>query len=87
MTWNGDALMIVLPKHKADQEGSKAYPKAVYANPKDPVICPITWLGIKILTCGGMLGVHQAQTLEEQRGAVFPGGKQNARFSKWLLGK
>jgi len=31
MTWIGDALVVNLPKTKGDQEGSKSYPKHMYA--------------------------------------------------------
>lgn len=42
ITWIGDALVInKLPRHKGDQEGSHVYPKNVFANPLDPLICPV----------------------------------------------
>ncbi len=48
ISWNMDALTIVFPKHKGDQEGTFAFPKHVYANPNEPSICPILALAIYI---------------------------------------
>ena len=39
--WEGDAMTIIFPKHKGDQEGEHCAPKHVYANPQNPAICPI----------------------------------------------
>ena len=50
MSWIGDALVVNLPKTKGDQDGSKSYPKHVYANPHDPSICPILHLALKVVS-------------------------------------
>jgi hypothetical protein len=49
MSWAGDSLVISLPKQKNDQEGSRNYPRHIYANSEDPAICPILALGIIFL--------------------------------------
>ncbi len=38
ITWSNDSLVITLPRHKGDQEGSNAYPKHVFANPLSPEV-------------------------------------------------
>ena len=52
-----DHLLVYFAHSKTDQEGRLAkYPRAVYANPLDPWICPITALGVYLIcisTCVG----------------------------------
>jgi hypothetical protein len=48
LSWEQDSLVVIVPKHKGDQEGNKSYPKHVYANPDDPAICPILALAVTI---------------------------------------
>lgn len=50
ITWEGDSLVVTLPKTKNNQEGVDVYPKHVYANVLDPIICPVLALGIKLLS-------------------------------------
>jgi hypothetical protein len=50
ITWINDSLLITLPRHKGDQEGANCYPKHVFANPLNPVVCPILSLGIHLLS-------------------------------------
>lgn len=44
--WEGDSLLISTPKTKADQEGIKCFARHLYANPTQPVICPVLALAI-----------------------------------------
>ena len=44
--WEGDAMMIIFPKHKGDQEGEH------YANPQNPAIYPILAFAVYIWTIG-----------------------------------
>jgi hypothetical protein len=48
ISWEGDALVITIPKHKGDQDGDHAYPRHVYANPQNPTICPVLALAVAI---------------------------------------
>lgn len=48
VSWEEDALVIATPKSKSDQEGAKCFGRHLYANPSNPVICPI--LAFAILT-------------------------------------
>jgi hypothetical protein len=76
ISWSGDALVIELPRHKGDQEGASVYPKHVFANALDPLICPILHLGIK-LCCSNKLDLN--------KNCVFEGSKVENKFSKWLM--
>ena len=49
VVWENDAMVITLPKTKSNQEGVETYPKHVYANPFDPVICPVLAMGLKLI--------------------------------------
>ena len=40
LSWEGDAPLVLTPKHKSDQERYNCYPKHVYANPENPFVCP-----------------------------------------------
>ena len=41
ISWKEDAMVVVFPKTKSDQEGKNCSPKHVFANTKHPEICPI----------------------------------------------
>jgi hypothetical protein len=48
ISWEMDALQFTMPKQKNDQEGAREFPKHVYANPFDPIVCPVLAVGIKL---------------------------------------
>ena len=50
--WSGDALTVILPKHKSNQSGENEIPKHIYAVPNNPFICPILSLAIFVLSKG-----------------------------------
>ena len=39
-----------MPKQKGDQDGSRAFPRHIYANPRDPILCPILALSLHIFS-------------------------------------
>jgi hypothetical protein len=78
ITWKQDAMCIVFPKHKGDQEAKRSYPKHVYANPSNPEICPVLSLALYIWTMG-----PRANTTNR---LVFSGKARDTEenFGKWL---
>jgi hypothetical protein len=54
MKWYKDCIAFNIPKDKAHQSGDEGTLgiKHVYANPLDPVQCPILALGISFLNYG-----------------------------------
>jgi hypothetical protein len=77
ITWKEDALVVVFPQHKGNQEGKNTSPKHVYANPEEPMICPILSLAIYIF-CEG-------QRFEGGNHCLFGvPSNEDHRFSKWL---
>ena len=68
-----DSHIFIVPKSKSDQEGVKLDPKLVFANSRNPYICPIFALGLYTLC------LRQQDPVE-----IFPGGNQLFRFSKAL---
>lgn len=75
LKWDGDALLIHLVKHKADQEGTRTDPKHCYANPFNPTACIVTALGVYF----AILGYPRAVTE-----LVFDGNRQQDRFIEAL---
>ena len=75
ISWDNDSLVIVFPSHKGDKDGKKAIPKHVYANTKEPSICPILSLAIYLFTKG--------YDREGSKTTLFPGDAES-KFSKWL---
>jgi hypothetical protein len=74
--WADDSLIVRLPKHKGDQEGDRALlvDRHVYANPIEPVVCPI--LSLAVLTyCKGFRQVGGRQQ-------VFEGHRTENKFSE-----
>ncbi len=78
LSWENDSLVVILPKHKGDQEGSRVYPKHVYANPILPEICPILSLAIYVFSTNCF---HR----EGSDWMLFQGGHQETKFSHWLV--
>lgn len=76
ISWENDCLVIVLPRHKGDQEGRNAFPKHIFANPLNPAVCPVLALAIYVFTKG-----YQR---DEAKPLLF-GHNSEQRFSKWLI--
>lgn len=74
--WNGDCMIVQLPRHKGDPEGLRSYEKHIYANPHDLLICPVL-----------AMGLHIVCTSFRENNAVFAGSSIESKFSKWLLSK
>lgn len=68
MTWRGDTLMVT-----RDGQGQ---PKHVYANPTDPMVCPILSLGVYFATVG----------LTDGGDRLFPGSNLGSRLNHMLTG-
>lgn len=78
ISWEMDALIFNIPKQKNDQEGARAYPRHVYANPDDPIICPVLSIALKLFC-----SVH-ISNLSNDTMNVFPGNHEESRYSEWL---
>ena len=73
LSWSGDSMVISIPKHKADQEGSRRIDAHVYANPVNPALCPVLSMAVYILCF-----------IVRRENTLFQGKSQDARFSKHL---
>ena len=51
-SWEGDSLLIAMPKHKGDQEVNNRYPKHIFSNTVDPNISPFLSMAILIFSSG-----------------------------------
>jgi hypothetical protein len=61
ISWQNDSLIISIPKHKGDQAGAQCFPRHVYANPLNPVICPILSLAVYIFCKPFLHDYHQTE--------------------------
>ena len=76
LVWKDDHLTVASARSKNDQCGEFSFPRSVYANPKEPAICPILSLAVYILSRPFRNeGVHPA---------LFDGPDQSDRYSKIL---
>ena len=73
LSWVDDALCVDCFITKSDQTAKKATSKHIYANPRNPVICPITNLGMYLMTAPQPASDATSHFL-------FPGAKQAGRF-------
>ncbi len=72
LEWIGDALGVYFAHMKNDQAGERPRdPRHVYANPLDPIICPILALGIYLMAF--------PLVTDPPRTHLFAGGKQYSR--------
>jgi hypothetical protein len=75
--WEEDAMVVVFPTQKNDNENKRMSPKHVYANPNNPEICPILAFAVFIWS-NGFRRSNSKKT-------VFGETKDNeTRFSTWL---
>jgi hypothetical protein len=76
MKWYNDCIAFNIPKDKAHQSGDEGTQgiKHVYANPLDPVQCPILALGISLL-CNTCMGTNRV---------LFNHKFMEENFNKWL---
>jgi hypothetical protein len=77
LSWQGDCLVILVPKTKTDQSASSIHPRHVYANPYEPEICPILSLAVFVFS-------HPFR-YARNKNSLFAGSYQNNRFGKILL--
>lgn len=77
INWENDCLLLTLPKHKGDQEGTNVSPKHIYANPFKPEICPILSLAICVFSTNVF---HR----NGSDWCLFSGGSLEGKFSHWL---
>lgn len=74
--WHGDCVTILYEKGKTNQEGMNKVPWHVYANPVDPLICPVLALGLKLVT--------ETDTFGNRPFKVFPAATSDDTFSDWM---
>lgn len=76
ISWENDSLVIQFAHQKTDMLGNnEAVKRHVFANPKEPTICPVL-----------ALSVYLAVTPTREMGMLFRGNNQYERFRKNLLG-
>ena len=75
ISWEGDAMTIWIGKMKNDQVGKNGYARHVYANPKDPVICPVLSFALVVFTRG--------YSRDDSERYAF-GKNSKDKFAKWL---
>lgn len=78
ITWQGDALIVHLPKTKGDQEGEKAFPRHVFSNPLNPKVCPIVALAVHVFS--------SELCPSKTKMKVFQSTKPQGLFNSWLSG-
>lgn len=77
ISWSEDCLLVVVPKHKGDQEGkSVSKPKHVYSNPLSPHICPVLALAIYVFSNSFQLTFNNNRI----RNSLFEGTEQEKRW-------
>jgi hypothetical protein len=88
--WREDSMLVTLPKHKGDQEGSQVSPKHVYANPVYPEMCPLLSLAVYAFSCNhfekSKASRKKTVANEEQKEdwCLFKGTNIETKFSHWL---
>jgi hypothetical protein len=81
ITWANcfDCFHILFAHSKTDPTGDNSqYPRHIFANPTEPLVCPVLSLAMYFSTCFSG-GVHFTENAP-----LFPGPKQEHRFSRFL---
>ena len=74
--WVGDCMTITYQTSKTNQEGLHVVPRHIFANPVDPLICPVLALGLKLIS--------ESDFDSGKPSKIFYGPCGNQRFSMWL---
>ena len=85
ISWESDALMVTVPKHKGDQEGANVFPRHVYANPSDPAICPVLALAVLVFVRVLRFDPNSSSTSSQAalpNYRLFDGDNSETRFSE-----
>jgi hypothetical protein len=80
ITWANcfDCFHINFAHSKTDQYGDESqYPRHIFANPSDPIVCPVLSLAMYFSSCF-------SGTTYSENSPLFPGSKQEHRFSRLL---
>ena len=48
--WFDECLIVIIERHRADQDGSRVVPRSIYANPMDLAICHVLAFALKLLS-------------------------------------
>jgi hypothetical protein len=76
--WEEDSLIVTTPMHKGDPGGDRVMSRHVFANPLDPLICPILALAVFVFCKSIRMQDRNANF------KLFEGDDQEGRFSKLL---
>ena len=76
LAWKDDHMTCTSPRSKTDQTGESAFPKSIFANTIDPVLCPILAVAVLILS-----RPHRSSGISP---ALFEGPDQEDRYGKIL---
>ena len=85
MTMEGDAMGIEFAMHKGDADGERKFKRHVYANPKDPAICPFLALAVLVF-CTTLFGGHADSGEPMLFGKDGGEARFNAFLSKLVVG-
>lgn len=78
--WVGDCMTITYDKSKTNQEGLHVFPRHIFANPADPLVCPVLALGLKL--------IHENDIgAGGNSSKIFYGTCGNTRYSIWMKSK
>lgn len=72
-----DCFYINFANHKGDEDGDNSWPKHIYSNILDPLICPHLVLAVVVLCDSGGLGTSSAERL-------FGVSTAGETFTSWL---
>lgn len=81
LLWNnvgclGDCITVLYEKGKTNQDGMNKVPWHIYANPKDPLICSVLAIGLKLCT--------ETDTFGDLPFKIFPSPTSDNSFSLWM---
>ena len=87
VAWESDSLLISTPKSKSDQEGAKCFARHLYANPLNPIICPVLALAVLVFSrIAKHDPAHSAASPTLPNYRIFDGANNKSRFSE-ILGR
>jgi hypothetical protein len=81
ITWANcfDCFHMLFAHSKTDPTGDNSqYPRHIFANPSEPLVCPVLSLALYFSCCFSGGTTHTANS------PLFPGARQEHRFSRFL---
>lgn len=81
INWDNDCMILTIPREKTKQDGDRTVRRHIYANPHEPMLCPILATAVLVFS-HSMFHNPVEEKKEEQSEEIIPEIQSNTRKRK-----